>query len=169
MGRALAQALNVASTRALHTVGEEFHDEKTGKKYIYVLANTLITQYDVCAIDSAFGADPGTDTLVNTVNVIGFGVAPATIAAASYGWIQVFGDCTIHCAKDTVMVGPYFLGAAGGRLTRTGTYGLAVNTSLNTSRLIGIFVTTTCYSHGSAAGGFVNFPRRLQNIDLGGG
>lgn len=77
----------------------------SGKKWVYVQANGAISQYDVVAIDETGQAAAATKALLDVSHKVG--VAAAAFADNEYGWVQVYGPCTINvkasCAADAVL------------------------------------------------------------------
>jgi len=70
------------------------HIDHLGNEYVFVQAGVGgITANFVATIDEAYGA-----VMVSTSNDARgdlLGVAPVTIAANSFGWVQVKGVCTV--------------------------------------------------------------------------
>lgn len=60
-------------------------------EFVFVKATTAITAGWVCVIDSAYGAVGITTALALLGKLVG--VAPVSIAASSYGWLQRAGTC----------------------------------------------------------------------------
>ncbi len=89
------------------------HIDQIGNEYVYVQAGSGgITANFVATIDEAYGA-----VMVSTSNDARgdlLGVAPVTIAASSFGWVQVKGVCNVQVAASC---------AANVRLNTTGTAG----------------------------------------------
>lgn len=126
-------------------------EDYLGKQYRYVKASSSIAQYDVCTIDPA--------TYTTTVAPLGtandargnyIGVAPVAIASASYGWLQIFGPCTMNVLASC---------AANVRLNTTGTAGSPDDDGTSTTMsLDGIYLTTARGGTNGSAPGVLNFP-----------
>jgi hypothetical protein len=122
-----------------------------GTQYVYVKASSAIAQYDVCTIDPA--------TYTTTVAPLGtandargnlIGVAPVAIASASYGWLQIYGACTMNVLASA---------AANVRLNTTGTAGSPDDDGTASSMVIdGIYLTTARGSTAGSAPGVLNYP-----------
>lgn len=122
-----------------------------GKQYVYVKASSAIAQYDVCTIDPA--------TYITTVAPLGtandargnlVGVAPVAIASGSYGWLQIYGACTMNVLASC---------AANVRLNTTGTAGSPDDDGTASSMVIdGIYLTTARGSTAGSAAGVLNYP-----------
>ena len=87
------QAIDAASTIAKHDVGTVLR-ESTGAEYVYVLASETITKYMACSYDSAYAALKITKTEADKLYPTG--IAMATIASASYGWLLKAGTKTSY-------------------------------------------------------------------------
>lgn len=116
------------------------HIDQLGNEYVYVQAGVGgITANFVATIDEAYGA-----VMVSTSNDARgdlIGVAPTTIAANSYGWVQVKGVCNVQVAASC---------AANVRLNTTATAGQIDDDGTGGSiALDGIVLTT---ARGGTAG-----------------
>ena len=116
------------------------HIDQLGNEYVFVQAGAGgITANFVATIDEAYGA-----VMVSTSNDARgdlIGVAPATIAANSYGWVQVKGVCNVQVAASC---------AANVRLNTTATAGQIDDDGTGGSiALDGIVLTT---ARGGTAG-----------------
>ena len=116
------------------------HIDRTGNEYVYVQAGAGgITANFVATIDEAYGA-----VMVSTSNDARgdlLGVAPATIAANSFGWVQVKGVCSVQVAASC---------AANVRLNTTATAGqLDDDGTAGSITCDGVFLTT---ARGASAG-----------------
>lgn len=116
------------------------HIDQVGNEYVYVQAGSGgLTANFVATIDEAYGA-----VMVSTSNDARgdlLGVAPATIAANSFGWVQVKGVCNVQVAASC---------AANVRLNTTATAGQIDDDGTGGSiALDGIVLTT---ARGASAG-----------------
>jgi hypothetical protein len=116
------------------------HIDQTGNEYVYVQAGVGgITANFVATIDEAYAA-----VMVSTSNDARgdlLGVAPVTIAASSFGWVQVKGVCNVQVAASC---------AANVRLNTTATAGqLDDDGTAGSITCDGIFLTT---ARGAGAG-----------------
>jgi hypothetical protein len=98
------------------------HIDQTGNEYVYVQAGVGgITANFVATIDEAYGA-----VMVSTSNDARgdlLGVAPATIAANSFGWVQVKGVCNVQVAASCAANVRLNTTATAGQLDDDGTAG----------------------------------------------
>ena len=98
------------------------HIDQLGNEYVFVLAGSGgITANFVAAIDEAYGA-----VMVSTSNDARgdlLGVAPAAIAASSYGWVQVKGVCNVQVAASCAANVRLNTTATAGQLDDDGTAG----------------------------------------------
>lgn len=126
-------------------------EDYQGRQYRYVKASSNIGQFDVVTIDPA--------TFLTTVAPLGtandargnyVGVAPVAIASGSYGWLQIFGACTMNVLASAV---------ANVRLNTTATAGSPDDDGTASSMAIdGLYLTTTRGSTAGSAPGVLNFP-----------
>lgn len=131
------------------------HIDHTGNEYVFVLAGVGgITANFVATIDEAYGA-----VMVSTSNDARgdlLGVAPATIAAGSFGWVQVKGVCNVQVAASC---------AANARLNTTATAGqLDDDGTAGSFTCDGIFLTTARAASAGIAPGILNYS--IQGVVL---
>lgn len=131
------------------------HVDHTGNEYVFVLAGVGgITANFVATIDEAYGA-----VMVSTSNDARgdlLGVAPATIAAGSSGWVQVKGVCNVQVAASC---------AANARLNTTATAGqLDDDGTAGSFTCDGIFLTTARGAGAGTAPGILNYS--IQGVVL---
>jgi hypothetical protein len=77
-----------------------------GRQFVYVKASGAISQYDVVTFDSAtYNTTVASVTTANALRGSLLGVAPVAIASGSYGWLQIYGPCSVNvktlCAANT--------------------------------------------------------------------
>lgn len=89
-------ALTGGKTFGLGDVAEDH----AGKKYVYVKATSAIAIYDVVTYDETYNTTVAPVTTTNGARGDKLGVAPVAIASGSYGWLQIYGPCTINVAAD---------------------------------------------------------------------
>lgn len=131
------------------------HVDHTGNEYVFVLAGVGgITANFVATIDEAYGA-----VMVSTSNDARgdlLGVAFATIAAGSSGWVQVKGVCNVQVAASC---------AANARLNTTATAGqLDDDGTAGSFTCDGIFLTTARAASAGIAPGILNYS--IQGVVL---
>lgn len=122
--------------------------DDAGKEYIYVQANGAITANDVVYIDESGQADQLdlTNSAANFQALVG--VSPATFADNEYGWIQVWGACTINVGTSA---------AANAQLNSTSTAGrVDDDATAGSEDVVGLFTTGT--ESSNAAAGWLNHP-----------
>lgn len=119
-----------------------------GKEYVFVQANGAITANDVCLLDESFQADQIDTT--NSASAFGqaVGVAPATFADNDYGWMQVYGACTVNVATSAAVNTALNSTATAGRIDDDATSGAEV-----VDRLV-----TTGAESSNAAAAWANYP-----------
>lgn len=122
-----------------------------GKQYVYVKASSAIAQYDVCTISPAdFSTTVAPLGTANDARGNLVGVAPAAIASGSYGFLQVYGACTMNVLASA---------AANVRLNTTGTAGSPDDDGTASSMAIdGLYLTTARGSSAGSAPGVLNYP-----------
>jgi len=124
------------------------HIDQLGNEYVFIQAGSGgITANFVATIDEAYGA-----VMLSTSNDARgdlIGVAPSTIAANSYGWLQVKGVCNIQVAASC---------AANARLNTTATAGqLDDDGTAGAFTCDGIFLTTARGAGAGTAPGILNY------------
>lgn len=99
----------------------ETHD---GKRYMFVNASTSITSFQACAIDSAFSAQP----LTSATALVGprIGVAPNNISSGSWGWVQIYGACSVSALSTCSSASALYATATAGAVDDTGTATLKI-------------------------------------------
>ena len=131
------------------------HIDQSGNEYLYVQAGVGgITANFVATIDEAYNA-----VMVSTSNDARgdlLGVAPVTIAANSFGWVQVKGVCNIQVAASC---------AANVRLNTTATAGqLDDDGTAGSITCDGIFLTTARGAGAGTAPGVLNYA--IQGVTI---
>lgn len=129
------------------SLGQRMQDAD-GKEYVYVQANGAITANDVVILTEAYQADQIDTT--NSAGAIGdkVGVAAATFADNDYGWVQIYGACTVNVATSC---------AANTKLNTTATSGRIDDDATAGAETIFGLVTTAAESSNAAAG-MLNYP-----------
>ena len=131
------------------------HIDQSGNEYVYVQAGVGgITANFVATINEAYDA-----VMVSTSNDARgdlLGVAPVTIAASRYGWVQVKGVCTVQVAASC---------AANVRLNTTATAGqLDDDGTAGSITCDGIFLTTARGAGAGTAPGVLNYA--IQGVTI---
>lgn len=119
-----------------------------GREYVYVQANGAIVANDVVILTEAFQADQIDTT--NSAGAVGdkAAVAPVAFADNDYGWVQIYGACTVNVGTSA---------AANKKLNTTATAGRVDDDATVGSETILGLVTTAAES-GNAAAGMLNYP-----------
>lgn len=129
-------------------VGDAFEDA-SGNDWVFVQAGAAISIYSVCAIDTAYAANPLSNA--NASAPVMVGVAAVAFASGEYGWLQQRGPCTIQVLASAAKNAALHTTVTGGALDTT-----TISTSTN-YLIIGI----TALSAGSA-GGTTNVPANMS-------
>lgn len=146
---------NVAQTRTALTDGTTFapgnrFSDYSGKQYVYVKASSAIAQYDVVTYDETFTTTVAPVSTSNDARGDLVGVAPVAIASGSYGWVQIYGPCTMNVLASC---------AANVRLNTTATAGSPDDDGTASSMAIdGLYLTTARGSTAGSAPGVLNYP-----------
>ena len=146
IGRNISQTDTTLTDGTTFAPGQRSGVSYDGKEFIYVKASSAIAQYDVCTIDPA--------TCITTVAPLGtsndargnwVGVAPVAIASGDYGWLQIYGPCTMNVKASC---------AANVRINTTATAGSPDDDGTAGAMAIdGLYLTTARGgTDGSAAG-----------------
>lgn len=139
------------STTPLFGVGDVFEDYN-GNVYVYVKATSAIAQYDAVTYDETFSTTVAPVSSSNDARGDKLGVAPVAIASGSYGWLQIYGPCTLTVLGSC---------AANVELATTATAG-SLDDATTTGFIVaeGIFVTAANSASSAAAkAAILNFPQ----------
>lgn len=147
-------ALIGANTAATTTTAEfglgDRHIDHDGKIWTYVQASAAIAQYDVVVYDETYTTLAAPVSTSNDARGDKLGVAAVAFADNEYGWLQVYGPCTLNvlasCAPNVELT----VTATGGSLDDATTASLIVAD--------GIVTTAASVSVASAKAGVLNFP-----------
>ena len=143
-----------ANTAATSTTAEfglgDRHTDHDGKVWTYVQASASIAQYDVVTYDETYYTTVAPVSTSNDARGDKLGVAPVAFADNEYGWLQIYGPCTLNvlasCAPNVELTTT----ATGGSLDDATTASLIVAD--------GIVTTAASVSVASAKAGVLNFP-----------
>lgn len=143
-----------ANTAATSTTAEfglgDRHTDHDGKIWVYVQASAAIAQYDVVTYDETYYTTVAPVSTSNDARGDLLGVAPVAFADNEYGWLQIYGPCTLNvlasCAPNVELTTT----ATGGSLDDATTASLIVAD--------GIVTTAASVSVASAKAGVLNFP-----------
>jgi hypothetical protein len=137
------------STTALFGVGDRYVDS-AGNEYVYVKASSAIAQYDCVTYDETYNTTVAPVSTSNDARGDKVGVAPVAIASGSYGWLQVFGPCTMNVKASC---------AANVRLDTTATAGSLDDDGTTSSMQVqGIYLTAARTASDGSAAGILNYP-----------
>ncbi len=129
-------------------LGDRYTDS-VGRDWVFITTGGAVAQYDVVVYDEAYSGlalSTANDARGDLV-----GVAPAAIASGSYGWVQVFGPCTMNVLASCAANVRINTTATGGSLDDDGTTGaMAVD---------GIYLTTARGGTNGSAPGILNYPQ----------
>lgn len=116
----------------------ETHD---AKRYVYVSASTSIASYNAVVYNTAGVAQNITSALA----VMGarVGVAQASISSGSYGWVQIYGTCSVNALSTA---------SAAAVLYASGTTGAVDDTGTAATKIIGLQLTADITAAAVAAG-----------------
>ena len=148
---------NTASTSTTTTfgVGDQYEDQN-GNYWVYVKASGAILQYDVVTYDETYNTVVAPVSTSNDARGDKIGVAAVAFASGEYGWLQVYGPCTMNVLASC---------AANVRLNTTATAGGADDDGTTGSiQLEGIYLTAARTASSGSAAGVLNFP--IQGVTL---
>jgi hypothetical protein len=119
------------------------------QEYLYVLAGSAITQYQVVGVDENYSAYPLTKAMADDGWHIG--AAQVAFASGDYGWVAVRGsNVTIKvlgaCAADVA-------------LYTSGTAGSLDDTATSQTKIDGIVLVTAAATAASSRESIMTFPR----------
>lgn len=129
--------------------GQMFRD-KSGNEWVYVKASSAIAQYDVVTYDETFNTTVAPLGTANDARGDKVGVPSVAIASGSYGWLQVWGPCTMNVLASC---------AANVRLNTTATAGsLDDDGTTGAMQVEGIYLTTARGGTNGSAAGVLSYP-----------
>ena len=125
-----------------------------GKAYIYIQANGAITGagYVVSWKQDFDAIMTDTDTAATVAQGRFVGVAPAAFSDNQYGWVQVYGACSIRSEQDALANGKLGPTADGGQVDDAGSVGAKFFEGM-------YFGTATGGADGLNTTGFLNWPQ----------
>lgn len=94
-------------------------ETQDGKRWIFVSASTSITSYNACAIDTQGYALHATSA--NALTFPRIGVAQNNISSGSWGWLQVYGVCSLNVLSTCSTGVSLYVSGTAGSLDDTGT------------------------------------------------
>lgn len=145
----IATSVSETHTSPVFKVGQRFQDDD-GKQWVYVKASAAIAQYDVVTFDETQNTTVAPLSTSNDARGDRVGVAPVAIASGSYGWLQIYGACTMNVLASC---------AANVRLNTTGTAGsLDDDGTATTMAVDGIYLTAARAASNGSAAGILNYP-----------
>lgn len=133
--------VDVVSSSPGHGLGDVARG-KDGSRWVYVKANSAITQYMCVTMDKTFGANPSTKTHVDLGRKIGF--AQVAFTASQYGWVATEGG------NNGLYVRARNSCAVGVALYTTAVAGYLDDTSASQTLVNGVVLTDTATSSGAA-------------------
>jgi len=150
IGVNVAEALTLGSAVHVHPeweLGTRVHGA-AGKEYVYVQASGAVAANDVVILTEAFQAAKVDTT--NSAGAVGdkVAVAPVAFSDDDYGWVQIYGACTVNVGSSA---------SANTKLNTTGTAGRVDDDATSGAETILGLVTTAAESDNAAAG-MLNYP-----------
>lgn len=126
--------------------------ELNGKEYVYVKASANIAQYDVVTFDETYITTVAPLSTSNDARGDKIGVAATAITSGDYGWLQIYGPCTLNVLASCNANVELTTTASGGALDDATTSSLMVAE--------GIFLTAAnSASIAAAKDGILNYPQ----------
>ncbi len=154
MGFAIGYNTSLTSTTA-QADGKGFApgdviEDGNGCTWVYVKASAAIAQYDIVTYDETFTTTVAPVSTSNDARGDKVGVAAVAFASAAYGFLQIYGPCTMSVLS---------LAAANVRLNTTGVAGyLDDDAGSGSIQVEGIYLTTTRTASSGSAAGLLNYP-----------
>jgi hypothetical protein len=129
--------------------GDRYVDH-AGKEWVFVKASASIGQYDVATFDETFATTVAGVSTSNDARGDKIGVAAVDFVTNAYGWLQIYGPCTMNVKSACV---------ANVRLNTTATAGYPDDDGSSASiQLEGIYLTATRTASDGSAAGVLNYP-----------
>lgn len=147
--------LNTSSTFTSTTDGKSFAPgtrvtDRGEKVYVLVKASAAIAQYDVVTVDETYITTVAPLSTSNDARGDIVGVAPVAIASGEYGWVQIYGPCTMNVLASCAANVRINTTATGGSLDDDGTVG--------SMQVEGIYLTAARAASNGSAAGILNYP-----------
>jgi hypothetical protein len=117
---------------------------------VYVQASATIAQYDVVTYDETYYTTVAPVSTSNDARGDKLGVAAVAFADNEYGWLQIYGPCTLNVLASCNPNVELTTSATGGSLDDATTSSLVVAD--------GIVTTAASVSAAAAQAGILNFP-----------
>ena len=128
----------------------DLYTDQDGKVWVYVKASASIGQYDVVTYDETHTTTVAGVSTSNDARGDKIGVAAVNFASSDYGFIQIYGPCTMN-VKASV--------SANTRLNTTATAGYPDASGTSGSyQLEGIYLTASRTASDGSAAGVLNYP-----------
>ena len=121
--------------------------DETGNEWVYVQANGAIVANDVVVVTSAFQADQ-IDTTNSATHHGAVAVSDKAFADNEYGWVQIYGPCTINVGSSCAIRAVLNSTGTAGRVDDDATSGAEVIEGLR----------TTAAESSNAATAFASYP-----------
>lgn len=154
MGTAVIGA-NPANTFTSTTDGRMFsvgdrYEDSAGKEWVFVKATSAIAQYDVVTFDETYNTTVAPLGTADDARGDRVGVAAVAFASGDYGWLQIYGPCTMNVLASC---------AANVRINTTATAGsLDDDGTAGSMQVEGIYLTTARGGSNGSAAGILNYP-----------
>jgi hypothetical protein len=127
-----------------------------GKEFVFVKATSAIVQNDVVTFDESFSTTVAPISTSNDAKGDKVGVATAAIGSGSYGWLQIYGPCTMNVKASC---------AANVQLNTTATAGsLDDDATAGSIAITGIHLTAARAASDGPAAGVLNYPVQATTL-----
>lgn len=152
---ALIGAAPTQTTTTALTDGKGFglgdiYTDSDGKEWVFVKASASIGQYNAVTFDETYNTTVAPVSSSNAARGDKIGVAAVDFASGAYGWLQVYGPCTLTVKASC---------AANARLDATSTAGFPDDDAASGSiQLEGIYLTAARTASDGSAAAILNFP-----------
>ena len=155
VGANLTAPFSTTTDGRMHGLGDRYQDS-SGKEWVFVKASAAIAQYDVATYDETYNTTVAPLSTANDARGDLVGVAAAAFASGEYGWLQIYGPCTMNVLASC---------AANVRLNTTATAGsLDDDGTTGALQVEGIYLTAARAASNGSAAGILNYP--VQGVTL---
>ena len=143
------------STMAMATDGRAFgvgdlYEDSSGNQWVFVKASASFGQYDVVTYDETYNTTVAALSTSNDARGDKCGVAAVAFASGDYGWLQIYGPCTMNVKASC---------AANVRINTTTTAGsLDDDGTTGSIQVEGIYLTAARTTTDGSAAGILNYP-----------
>lgn len=128
----------------------DLYEDQSGNQWVFVKTSASIGQYDVVTYDETYITTVAGVSTSNDARGDKCGVASVAFASGDYGWLQIWGPCTMNVKASC---------AANVRINTTTTAGSPDDDGTTGSiQIEGMYLTAARTTTDGSAAGILNYP-----------